>query len=317
VVAVLILCGCSQKNEEIVLKLGHALDRSHPVHKAMLYMSNRLAERSEGTIHLNVLADGTLGSEHELIHKVLAGELTMVKASAANLEKFDPVMGVFGLPYLFSDSQHYWRVLNGPIGKQLLFSPQEAGLVGLCFYDAGGRSFYTASKRIESPTDLVDLRIRVINSPTSIRMIECLGAKPAPLPFGELYSALHDGVVDGAENNPPSFFTSRHYEICPYYSLDEHTMIPDVLLIGAKAWQALPEEVRTMIKEAAEESSRYQRELWMEETKSKLESLSKQGVEIIRPDRNAFRKAALPMYEEYLGTPMGELISSIRGGAVN
>jgi tripartite ATP-independent transporter DctP family solute receptor len=304
--------GCENENKERVLRLGHGLDRSHPVHKAMEYMANRLAERSEGAIRLDIIPNAELGSEQELIEKARSGDLAMVKASAANLERFDPVMGVFGFPYLFSDSEHYWKVLNGPIGKEILLSAESAGLIGLCFYDAGGRSFYTTTEKIDHPADLEGLRIRIIDSPTSMEMIRVLGAEPAPLAFGDLYSALQEGIVEGAENNPPSFYTSRHYEICPYYSLDEHTMIPDVLLISAKDWEALPSELRIMVKESAEESSRYQRELWTEETKEKLELLIKQGVEIIRPDKAPFQQATQTMYADYKGAPLGELIDSIR-----
>jgi len=311
-VSALSASGCSKNQEVVVLRLGHGLDKSHPVHKAMVYMANRLAERSDGTVVLEIFPDGELGSEQELVEKVRSGNLSMVKASAANLEKFDPVMGVFGIPYLFSNSDHYWNVLNGPIGREILLSAEGAGLIGLCFYDAGGRSFYTTTKKIDRPDDLAGLKIRVIDSPTSMEMIKSLGAEPTPLAFGELYSALQTGAVDGAENNPPSFYTSRHYEICRFYSLDEHTMIPDVLLIGAKEWEGLPPEIHSWIKESAEESSRYQRELWTEETEDKLELLVKQGVEITRPDKDPFQEATRDMYRVYQGTPIGEFIESIQ-----
>src|SRR5690606_1836125 len=167
------------------------------------------------------------------------GSLDMTKVSVGVMENFAPKMKVFGLPFLFRDKQHSFSVLDGPIGQELLNEGEKFWLKGLCYYDAGSRSFYTKAKSIETPNDLSGYKIRVMESATAMDMIRSLGGAPTPISWGELYTALQQGVVDGAENNPPSFFLSRHYEVCKYYSLDEHTTLPDVLVVGTQFWNSL------------------------------------------------------------------------------
>ena len=144
-----------------------------------------------------------------------------------------------GLPFLFRDKQHAFDVLDGPIGDELLNDAEQFWLKGLCYYDAGSRSFYTKDRPVKTPEDLEGLKVRVMESATAMEMVRDLGGSPTPISWGELYTSLQQGVVDGAENNPPSFYLSRHYEVCKFYSLDEHTILPDVLLMGTYFWQRL------------------------------------------------------------------------------
>lgn len=294
------------------LQLAHSLTEDHAVHLAMVYMAERLADKSDGTLTLKISPNGQLGGETECLSLVQRGRIAMTKVSTAPLENFVPEAAIFGVPYLFQDEDHYWRVLSSPLGQQLLAAGQDAGLWGLCYYDAGARSFYTVDRPILNPNDLKGMLIRVQESPTSIAMVEALGGSPTPVDFGELYTALQQGVVDGAENNPPSFYKNRHYEVCKQYSLDEHTRSPDVLLISTKWWGRLNPQQQAWLQEAAEESAEHQRELWREQTAESLAGAEAEGVQIHRPDLAPFRAAVEQMIDSYDGTPVGELIDRIQ-----
>ena len=221
-------------------------------------------------------------------------------------------MSVFAIPYLFRNEEHAWSVFLGPIGKRILREGEQLGLKGLCYYDAGFRSFYMRDNPINTPEDLKGKKIRVQKSKTSMSTIEALGASPTPIDWGELYTSLAQGVVDGAENNPPSFETSKHYESCKFYSLDEHAGPPDVLLISMQWWNKLPDNIKKIVQKAADSSSIYQRKLWKEWTKSSMAAVEAAGVKINRPDKKPFQKKVMPLYEQYKGTEIGALIEQIR-----
>lgn len=299
-------------SDKIVLKLAHGLDPSHPVHKGMLYMAEQFEKKSGGRATIQVIPGGVLGSERDNIEQLQKGSLAMTKVSAAAMEIFIPEMAVFGLPYIFRDHDHFWGVLNSPVGRELLTMGNEAGLRGLCYYDSGSRNFYTTQKPILSPDDLRGLKIRVMESRTAMDMIRVMGGEPTPISWGELYTSLQQGVIDGAENNPPSFYTSRHYEVCKYFSMDEHTRIPDVLLINADVWESLPPEVQRWLQEAADESSVYQRKLWAIETEKALEEVQKRGVEVFYPDLKPFVEKVQPLIQRYNDTPVGEFVKRIQ-----
>jgi tripartite ATP-independent transporter DctP family solute receptor len=296
---------------EIVLKLAHSLDITHPVHKAMVYMAEKAREKSSGRMVIQIFPNEQLGTEKENIEALQLGYLAATKISTAVMEGFVPRMRVFGIPYLFRDSEHYWKVLKGPIGKDLLAAGKSKGLRGLCFYDAGSRSFY-AKKEIRTPEDLKGLKVRVMNSVMSMKMVEALGGSPTPIPWGELYTALEQGVVDAAENNPPSFRTSRHYEVCKYYTLDEHTRLPDILIISARVWDSLNPEFQQILQEAVDESVEYQRKIWAEAEEADMKTVQDAGVKLIHPDKDLFRESTRSVWEQFEGTEIGELIRQIQ-----
>jgi len=308
-----VLAGEGRGTEKrLVLKLGHALDTGHPVHVAMEHMAERLEQLSGGTVSIDLYPSAVLGSEVQCLEQVQNGSLDMTKVSAAVMENFVPEMAVFGLPYLFRDSDHYWRVLSGPIGAALLKKGEPKLLHGLCYYDSGSRNFYTRSKPIRTPDDLKGLKIRVMNSATAIAMVKAMGAAPTPIAWGELYSALAQGTVDGAENNPPSFTSNKHYEVCKYFTLDGHTRIPDVLLIGTKTWDRLSPQVRAWVQQAADESSTFERELWHRETVRSLEIAKEEGVTIYEVDKAPFVAKVAPMLEEVKDPAVRALVREIQ-----
>ena len=304
--------GGDAAQERTLLKLGHALDTGHPVHAAMEHMAARLEELSGGTVAIDIYPSAVLGSEVECLEQVQNGSLDMTKVSAAVMENFVPEMAVFGLPYLFRDSEHYWRVLASPIGAALLEKGEPKLLRGLCYYDSGSRNFYTRSKPIRTPEDLEGMKIRVMNSATAIAMVNAMGGAPTPIAWGELYSALAQGTVDGAENNPPSFTSNKHFEVCKHFTLDGHTRIPDVLLIGTKTWDRLTPRVREWIQQAADDSSRFQRELWDRETARSLEIAKAEGVTVYEVDLAPFAARVAPMLEEVENPAVRSLVRKIR-----
>lgn len=295
----LLFASCSHINKGKVLKLGHGLDTSHPVHHGMVYMAELVEKKSGGKLKIEIYPSGQLGQERECLELLQIGSLAMTKVSASVMENFAPSYKVLSLPYIFKDRDHSYRVLDGRIGEGILLQGQKYWLRGLTFYDAGYRSFYTKDKPIYSPDDLRGLKIRVQPSNTAMNMVRAFGGSPTPISWGELYTALQQGVVDGAENNSPSFYYSRHYEVCKYYSLNEHTAVPDVLLISTIIWDKLSEEEKKWMQDAARESAIYERELWQESEKFCLNEVQKAGVEIIYPDKEAFAAKVRPLYDTY------------------
>jgi tripartite ATP-independent transporter DctP family solute receptor len=290
---------CEGLKKQKTIKLAHGLDTSHPVHKAMVFMGQELEKNSEGALKLEIYPNQQLGSERQCLELLQIGSLDMTKVSAAVMENFSPNMKVFGLPFIFRNREHTFNVLDGDIGKELLDGGQKYWLKGLGYYDAGSRSFYTKEKPVETPKDLEGLKIRVMESVTAMNMVSTLGGSPTPISYGELYTALQQGVVDGAENNPPSFYLSRHYEVCKFYSLNEHTTIPDVLIISTHLWKSLSEEEQSWLQTAADVSVKYQRELWATSELEALEAVKKAGVKVVRPDKSAFKNKVKSIYESY------------------
>jgi tripartite ATP-independent transporter DctP family solute receptor len=296
----------------VVLKLGHSLDTSHSVHKAMVYMADRLDAISAGTMRIDIYPSGQLGGERETVELLQIGSLAMTKVSTSPLEAFVPAMQVFGIPYIFRDRDHYFHVLDSDIGRELLRATEVARVRGLGYYDAGSRSFYTTDRPVNSPADLNGLKIRVQESQTAVKMVNALGGSPTPIDWGELYTALQQGVVDGAENNPPSFYLSRHYEISRYYALDEHTSVPDILLMSSRIWHELTPQQQGWLQQAADESIVYQRQLWQEATAEALAAVEAAGVAVTYPDKAPFQAAVQDMKARFAGTEIGRLLLEIQ-----
>lgn len=304
--------GCVNTSQHKVLKLAHGLDPTHPVHKGMVYMAERLAEKSNGQLTIDIYPSGQLGSEQQCVELLQIGSLAITKVSAAVMEGFTPKFKALGLPYIFRSSEHSFRVFDGDIGKELLLGTEEFWIRGLCFYDAGFRSFYTIDKPINSPEDLEGLKIRVMKSQTAMEMVRALGGSPTPISWGELYTALQSGVVDGAENNPPSLHTSHHYEVCKEYSLDEHTCVPDVLIISTKVWNSLTPQEQKWLQEAADESVPVERKYWAESVEEALRVVQEAGVTIHYPDKAKFAEKVDPLLDKYRNDKeLGDLVRRI------
>lgn len=290
---------CSDISGTKYLKLAHGLDSTHPVHKGMVFMQEKLAEKSAGTLQIEIYPSQQLGTERQALELLQIGSLAMTKVSGAVMESFAPRIKCLSLPYVFRDRQHTYNVQDGKIGRDLLIQSEKFWLRGLGYFDAGQRSFYTKDRPINKPEDLNGLKIRVQESVMAMNLVKALGGAPTPISWGELYTALQQGVVDGAENNPPSFVSSRHYEICKYYSLNEHTAVPDLLVIGTVAWNRLSAEEQGWVQEAADEAIDYQRKIWVEAENAALETVKAAGVTVSIPDKTLFSEKTKALLEGF------------------
>ena len=307
------LTACNIEENKRIIRLGHGLDITHSVHKAMLEADEVLNEISKGKMRIQIYPNQQLGSERECLELLQIGSLDMTKVSGAVMENFAPKFRIFGMPFLFDSKEHLFKVLDGPIGKELLNEGVQYWLKGMGFYDSGSRSFYSRERPVMKPKDLKGLKIRVQESISAFEMVKQLGGSPTPISWGELYTALQQGVVDGAENNPPSFYLSRHYEVCKYYSIDEHTMIPDLLLVSTHLWNRLNTQEKAWLQEAIDRSVPFQRKLWIQSENESLQAVIKAGVEVSYPEKKIFQEATLPLYESFSEDPViAELIIRIR-----
>ncbi|HAW1140970.1 TPA: TRAP transporter substrate-binding protein, partial [Escherichia coli] len=230
----------------VTLKLSHNQDKSHPVHKAMEFFAKKSKEYSNGDITIRIYPNGTLGTQRETMELIRSGAIPLVKTNAAEMEAFENSYKLFSLPYLFRDRDHYYQVMQGDIGRKILDSTKSKGYFGLTFYDGGARSFY-GNKPVLKPDDLKGMKVRVQPSPGAVEMIKVMGGNPTPLDYGELYTALQQGVVDMAENSVMALTTMRHGEVAKSFSLDEHTMVPDVVLMSNAAFDKLSQENQAVI----------------------------------------------------------------------
>jgi len=311
--ALLAIAGCGKAESGRVIRLAHGLDVAHSVHKGMEYMAEYVDSVSKGQLQIEVFPNQQLGTERQCLELLQIGSLGMTKVSSAVLEGFTPEMKVLSLPYIFRDRGHAYRFQDSPLGEELLLASVPARLRGLAYFDAGQRSFYTKEKPVKQPEDLEGLKIRVQESATAMQLVSALGASPTPISWGELYTALQQGVVDGAENNPPSFYLSHHYEVCKYYILNEHTAVPDILLIGMPLWNRLSQQEQQWLQEAAAVATDYQRQLWQAAEAEALEAVQEAGVEIIRPDKTPFFEQTQHLLEQYKDEPaIYELIQRIK-----
>lgn len=299
---------CSNFQEKKTLYFAHGLPTTHPVHMGILDMQKFIDEKSGGTLQIKVFPDGQLGSEREVLELLQIGSVAMTKVSSALMSNFAPEYQVTNIPYLFRDREHLFRTLEGEVGRKLLESGSEFLLRGLCFYDAGSRSFYSKGKAVNTPEDLKGMKIRVMNDQMSVNMVNTLGGSATPMAYGELYTALQQNVVDGAENNIPSFVTSSHYEVCKNYTFDEHTMVPDVVVVGTKFWNQLNEQEKVWLQEAADESVTMQKEYWRKTVEENMDVLKKANVNFIYPDKTPFVEKSKAVMQEMMQDPEMKLI---------
>ncbi len=263
-------------------------------------------------VEIDLQLGGVLGGEKEVLEKVQYGGVAMACTSVAPMAEFAPTLGVLTLPYLFRDREHFWSVLDGPLGDELLAGLEDHGLVGLAWYDAGARSFYNRERSVRSLADLRGLKIRVQQSEILRDTVGALGATPVVMSFKEVFTNLYTGAVDGAENNPPSWVSERHFEVATHLTLDRHTMVPDLLVVQRATWEALAPEVQAGLRAAARRSTAEQRRLWDARERAALEEAVEAGCTVDEvEDPEAFRRAVEPVWERHAGR-WGDLPERIR-----
>jgi tripartite ATP-independent transporter DctP family solute receptor len=287
---------------------------NYPTVQALRFMGRVIAERSGGRHQIRIFHSRQLGEEKETIEQTRAGAIDLNRTNVALIGTFVPAVNVLAMPFLFRSAEHLEKVLDGPIGNEILNSFESHGFVGLAFYDSGARSIYNSVRPVRSPADLKGLRIRVQQSELMSDMVRALGAEPIQLPYGQVLTGLATKLIDGAENNWPSFVTTDHYKYAGFYTLTEHSMSPEVLVMSQKAWQSLSAADQQMFREAALRSSQFMREKWQDLEEKSRQQAEAAGVTIVNDfDRKPFESAMAGLYEKVQRDPAAaELIARIR-----
>ena len=281
----------------------------YPTTKGAERFASLVEERSGGRIRILVKCDAELGSESEVIRQMKYGGIAFARVSLSQLAEFVPEMNVLQMPYIYSSSDHMWRVLESDIGDEFLLMPQKYDLVGLAWYDAGARNFYsrTPINRLE---DIRGMNIRVQESEVMADMVSALGANPTKIVYSDVYSALERGIVDGAENNWPSYESMNHCSVAKYYTVDEHTRVPELQICSKHIWDRLDEEDKAIITNAARDSAIYERQLWAESEKRSRKIARQKGVTVIElsdEEKMRFRDAMRKVYSKYCADDMDML----------
>jgi len=299
--------------QQVTLRSADTHPEAYPTVEAVKYMAEIMKRESNGRLDIKVFHSGQLGEEKDTIQQTQFGVIDMNRINLAPLNNVVPETRVPALPFLFRSVDHMHKVMDGEIGEQILKAFESHGMIGLAFYDSGARSFYNTKRPIKSLDDMKGLKIRVQQSDLFIDLIKALGGNPTPMPFGEVYSGLQTGVIDGAENNWPSYQSTRHYEVAKHYSLSEHSMSPEVLVMSKKSWDKLSKDDQQLIRKAAKESVAKMRELWQAREKVSKEAVIAAGSQLNELDKTAFIKAAEPVYAKHVTDPkMKDMVARIR-----
>ncbi|MDT0300888.1 TRAP transporter substrate-binding protein [Streptomonospora wellingtoniae] len=310
-VGALALTGCGGGGDGQQWSLGETHPKKYPTTQADIWFADRVREQTDGRIDISVRHSAQLGEEREVIEQVQMGAAEMTRVSTAPVAEFVPAFGVFSMPYLFDDEEHLWRFLEGDYAQGMLDDLRESGFVGLAYYEAGARNFYTVDKPVTSPDDLKGLNIRVIEGSVNADMVEAMGGSPVTMDYGEVYSSLETGVLDGAENNEPSYVSSGHYELAKHFTMDAHQRIPEVLMINADLFDSLSEKDQTLLRDAAQESIAEQRKLWDEEVESSLAEMKDAGIKIHEVDTAEFQDSVSGLLDEARKGKYSEVMAAI------
>ena len=307
--APLLLTACSKRRGARPLFAADSQPADYPTTQGLYALDRFLQASTNGEMRIRVYPGGQLGAEKDTLELAVFGGIDLTRVNLGPLTSVAPLTSVLALPFLFNSIAHARRVFDGSIGRTVLDSLTEHGLRGLCFYDSGARSFYSTQRPIRKPNDMKGMKVRVPNSDVYVEMIRALGANPTPIPFGEVYQALVQGVVDGAENNFPSYEGTRHYETARYYSLTRHVMAPEVLVASGASWSKMGVEERQFLQEAARRSVSVMRSQWDARVDAARRHIVKAGVTIIEDlDHDAFARSMAPDWGQFVRSPEMETI---------
>jgi len=296
-VAGMLLAAVSTASAERTLKVNGVHAPSHPASMTHEFFADRVEKLTGGSLDVDVNHARALGDAVESVQSLRDGTLAFVTVSASNLSQIDKRMDMFSLPFLFKNADHYWDYLTSADADAFVEPLQKKGIRVLAFIDSGARNFF-ADNPIRSPDDIKGKKIRVMASPVQVKMIEALGGTGVPIAWGDLYNALQTGVVDGAENNHPSVFSMKFYEVSDYYTLDEHARIPDMLLVSEDVYQSLSDEEKEAVNKAADEAEAYMRGAWAASSQMSLDQLRPLFTEIVEPEKQPFIDAVTPLLTE-------------------
>jgi len=299
---------------EVTLRSSDTHPDGYPTVEGVKAMATEVKEKTGGRVCIEVFPSSQLGEEKDTIEQTQFGVIDMIRASFGSFNDIVPVTQTVSLPYLYRSEDHMHKVLDGPIGADIAKEFEPHDLVLLAYYDGGARSFYNSQKAIKTVDDLKGMKFRVMQNDVFVDMMSALGANATPMPYGEVYSSIQTGVIDGAENNFPSFDSAGHAEVAKFFTLDQHLMVPELVAISKTSWEKLSPEDQAVLREAAVNSATLQRKLWADQEKASEEKVVAAGVEVTRDvDKTAFIEAMAPVYEKYVTTPEAkELVKRIQ-----
>ena len=294
----------AQAQQKLVLKASDVHPAGYPTVVAVENIGKKLAAATNGRLTVAMYPSMQLGGEKEAIEQAQVGAIAFARVWVGALGPVVDDLNVFNLPYVFRNTAHMQKVIDGPIGQELLDKVTNSGkgLVGLCWMDAGARSFYDTKKPIKNIADLKGLKIRVMGNPMFVDMVNAMGANGVAMGYDQVFTALQTGVIDGAENNPPSFVFDNHYQVAKYYTLDEHLIVPEMLVFSKKIWDALSKDDQALLKKFAREAQLEERELWEDYEKQAMDKAKAAGIQIIEvseADKKPFQDAVKPVWDKY------------------
>jgi len=300
---------------QTTLKASDVHPPGYPTVVAAENLGKKLKQATDGRLGVQMYASMQLGGEKEAIEQAQVGALQLARVSVGAIGPVIDDLNVFNLPFLFRNTAHMQKVIDGPIGNELLdkvTANDKAGLVGMCWMDAGARSFYNTKHPIKSIADLKGLKVRVIGNPMFVDMANALGANGVAMGYDQVFSALQTGVIDGAENNPPSFVFDNHYQVAKNYTLTEHLIVPEVLVFSRKTWDTLSKDDQALIQKFAREAQAEERVLWAAYEQQAMDKARAGGVQIVETiDKQPFQDAVKPVWDKY-GPRFAELIKRIQ-----
>lgn len=298
-----------QASDTIVLRLAETQTETYPATMGAVEFARLVNERSGGRIKIEVFPGGQLGGDEQaVIEQVQFGAIDLTRVNLAPMTEFAPVLNLFQMPFLFENAEHMHKVIDSDLGVKMLSSVEESNFIGLGLYEAGTRNFYNSVRPITKLEDMKGLKLRTPQSQLVIDMVEALGAVPTPMAFGEVYSSLQTGVIDGAENNWVSYDQNSHYEVAKYLTLDAHTAPPEILICSKMVFDKLTPEDQELMKQAARDSVVYEREQYGKVEQTSKDKVLADGSEVSELENRAeFEEAVAPLYEKYAGGFMDEL----------
>lgn len=317
IVGTTILYSYGEKDENpvetpIALRLAETHGSDYPTTKGDYEFARLVEKRSDGRIRIIVYPDAQLGEERAVIEQVQFGAIDFTRVSISPLAAFSENLNALQMPYLYRNAEHMWKVLNSQLGDDFLDSLIPAGFVGLSWFDSGARSFYNSLRPVKSVEDLKGMKIRVQESKLMVGLVEALGAVATPMPFGLVYRAIQTGVIDGAENNWPSYFSTGHYEVARYFTIDEHTRVPEITIASKITMDRLTPEDQQLIKKAAKDSMSYQIKAWADYEKEAKAAIVANGNSIYYlKDNRTFQAAMHPLYSA-LSPDLQKIVKEIR-----
>lgn len=298
-----LFAGCSKAAEQ-VFRVAEFHPANYPTSMAISEMGRLVEGYSNGKMSMKLYAGSQLGAERDTLEMATFGGIDMNRVSLGPLNSIESTTNIPGLPFIFRNVAHMRQAMDGEPGRHVLQSLAQHGLIGLCFYDSGARSFYNTKRPIRTPEDMSGMKLRVQNSDLFVSLIQQLGGNPTPMPLGEVYQSLVQGVIDGAENNWPSYFEGRHFEVAQYYSLTQHVIAPELLVMSRQTWDKLSASEQEIIQKSASESVPYMRQLWDSKTLEAEKAVRTSGVEVNEvDDQQAFVERAQPVWRDYIQTP--------------